>query len=308
VVSFAIGIDIGGTKIAVGIVDEYGKAAVKSSLHTDPSLSPLLMIDRVVATIHELVQQSAISPNDIIGIGIGAPGPLNPADGSLTCPPNLPFWWGFRIVDAFRNHFSYPIQMENDATAAALAEKWIGAAKSSDHFIFLTVSTGIGAGIFMHGKLLTGSSGNAGDIGHMVIDPSAGTCICGQQGCFEWVASGTAISRQGSELLGRSITSQEVFAMAEGGHRQLQQLVEQTYRYIGMGCVSLINIFDPDTFVIGGGVAQVGASLFDAVSAYVSKFALNPAGRNTSIVPALLNQDAGLIGAAALIHMKNYKG
>jgi glucokinase len=192
--------------------------------------------------------------------------------------------------------------MENDATAAALAEKWLGAAQDSDHFIFITISTGIGAGIYLHGKLLTGSTGNAGDAGHMIVDPAGGVCPCGQAGCWEWIASGTAITRQATELLGRDVTSKEAFELAAQGNSQMSELINRAFTYIGMGCVSLINVLDPNKIVIGGGVSQVGEPLFKAVQTYVSNHALNPSGRQTEIVPAKLQQDAGLIGATALIH------
>ncbi|UJF34947.1 ROK family protein [Paenibacillus hexagrammi] len=301
----AIGIDIGGTKTAIGIVDEQGTIAAKHTIKTDLSISPPQMVEQIAAAVKELLHQHSIEDSSILGIGIGAPGPLDPAGGRITCPPNLPGWQDFPLVKELERHLPYPIRMENDATAATLAEKWIGAAKDSHHFVFVTISTGIGSGIYLHGKLLTGASGNAGDAGHMVIDPSAGRCVCGQLGCWEWVASGTAIARQASEFLGRTVTSKEVFDLANEGDQNMVELVDKLYQYIGMGCVSLINILDPDTIVIGGGVSQVGEPLFQAVRSYVSAHALNPGGRHTRIVPAQLQTDAGLVGAAALVHV-NY--
>jgi glucokinase len=195
--------------------------------------------------------------------------------------------------------------LENDATAAALAEKWVGAARSAEHFVYITISTGIGAGIYSHGRLLTGATGNAGDIGHMVIDPASGICNCGQRGCFEYVASGTAIAREASSLLGRQVAAKEAFELAlTGQDPAMEKLVHRVFDYIGIGCVTLINTFDPELLVIGGGVSQVGAPLFEAVSDYIMRNALNPSGRNTPVVPAALQQDAGLIGAAALVHTK----
>ncbi|AZS14549.1 ROK family protein [Paenibacillus lutimineralis] len=303
---YAIGIDIGGTKTALGIIDPLGQVLAKTSLPTDHSVSPHVMVDRMAAAIKQMLMEHQVEESNILGIGIGAPGPLNTQKGEITAPPNLKGWWNFPIVESLQRHFSYKMAFENDATAAALAEKWLGAAKDAEHFVFITISTGIGAGIFSHGRLITGATGNAGDVGHFVIDPSAGTCVCGQQGCWEYVASGTAIARQASELLGREVTSKEVFALAADGHQEMKALVDQIFRYIGIGCVTLINTLDPEKLVIGGGVSQIGEPLFSTVREYVSKYALNPSGRNTPIVPAALLQDAGLIGAAALIHV-DYK-
>lgn len=301
--NYAIGIDIGGTKVAFGLVDQTGTVTARSSIHTDPDAPPAEMITRIAEAVKAMLAEQGITDERLIGIGIGAPGPLDPAAGKLTCPPNLPKWWDYPVVSEFGKHFALPIRMENDATAATLAEKWIGAAKHANHFIFVTISTGIGAGIYMHGKLLTGASGNAGDVGHMVIDPNAGTCKCGQRGCWEWIASGTAVGRMASERFGRTIASKEVFELAASGNAEMREITDRVFTYIGMGCVSLINALDPEMIVIGGGVSQVGAPMFDAVRSYVENHALNPSGRRTPLVPAALLQDAGLIGAAALIHV-----
>ncbi|MDB5053660.1 MAG: hypothetical protein JWM44_1710 [Bacilli bacterium] len=300
-VKFAVGIDIGGTKTAIGIVDEKGTIAAQQTIHTDLTKTPEQMVQIIAEVVKLLQQQNEISDKDILGIGIGGPGPLDTASGKFTCPPNLPSWSNFKVVEQFAQFFKCPIQLQNDATAAALAEKWLGAAQENRNFIYMTISTGIGAGLFLNGALFAGSYGNAGDVGHIVIDPAMGTCKCGQNGCFEWVASGTAIARLATERLGRETSTKEVFAGYDRRDPQMVALVEQVFEYIGMGVVSLINTFDPEKFVIGGGVSQVGEPLFTAVRSYVKTYALSPAGRETQIVPALLNQNAGFIGAAALI-------
>lgn len=302
--SYAIGIDIGGTKTAIGLVDSEGNVKDKLSLPTDQSVSPSEMVDRMASAVRQLADQAGLSIESLTGIGIGAPGPLNTKLGQISEPPNLRGWWGFPVVEAVKRHFDLPVFFENDATAAALAEKWIGAARNSQHFIYITISTGIGAGIYSHGRLITGASGNAGDVGHFVVAPEAGQCVCGQEGCWEFVASGTAIARQASELLGRPVSTKEAIDLAvSGDHPEMTALIERIFKYIGVGCVTLINTQDPEMLVLGGGVSQVGEPLFNAVKDYVSRYALNPTGRETRIVPAALSQDAGLIGAAALVHV-----
>jgi glucokinase len=184
-----------------------------------------------------------------------------------------------------------------------LAEKWLGAAQTNDNFIYMTISTGIGGGLFLNGKLFSGYSGNAGDIGHIVIDPSSGTCICGQKGCFEWVASGTAIARQATAIRGKETSTKEAFELYGQHDPQMAELIDRVFQYIGTGIVSLINTFDVEKVVIGGGVSQIGEPLFNSIRTYVKGYALSPVGRETIIVPAKLNQDAGFIGAAALIHL-----
>ncbi|ASA23338.1 ROK family protein [Paenibacillus donghaensis] len=301
--NYAVGIDIGGTKTALGLISSDGQVLTKTSLTTDLSLQPSDMVDKIAEAAFRLLSDEGLQQADLKGMGIGAPGPLNTKLGQIAEPPNLRNWWNFPIIHSFKRHFQVPIVLENDATAAALAEKWTGAAKAADHFIYITISTGIGAGIYSHGRLITGATGNAGDIGHMVIDPSRGLCNCGQRGCFEFIASGTAIAREASSLLGRRVTSKEVFELALSGQDPvMERLVNRVFGYIGTGCVTLINTFDPELLVIGGGVSQVGAPLFEAIRDYIKLHALNPSGRNTPVVPAALQQNAGLIGAAALIH------
>ncbi|QNK56210.1 ROK family protein [Paenibacillus sp. PAMC21692] len=300
--NIAVGIDIGGTKIAIGLIAENGEVIAKSSLKTDLSLEPGEMLGQVADVVNKLANEQGLALNQLKGIGVGAPGPLNTKTGRLTCPPNLKSWWDFPVVERLAELLPLPIRMENDATAATLAEKWVGAAQDADHFIFITISTGIGAGIYLHGKLITGSTGNAGDAGFLIVHPQGPIAKDQASGFWELLASGTAIAKQASELLGKEITSKEAFDLAAQGDPVISPLIEKVYTYIGMGCVSLINLLDPSKIVIGGGVSQVGEPLFTAVRSYVAAHALNPSGRETVIVPAKLRQDAGLIGAAALVH------
>jgi glucokinase len=303
--NYAIGIDIGGTKTAIGIVAKDGQMINDSVILTDLTISPIQMIERMEQEILQLIEKASIKIEDILGIGVCAPGPLNAKKGVITCPPNLPNWIDVPIVEELEKRLSIPVKLENDANAATLSEKWIGAAQENDHFVYVTISTGIGAGLFLDGRLVTGSQGNAGEVGHIVIDNTKGTCPCGQKGCLEWLASGTAIARQGSEIIGKSLTTKEVFELYKQGHPQMVPFIEEVFSYIGIGCVTIINMFNPEKIVIGGGVSQVGKPLFSAVRAYIEKNALNPSSRNTPVVQSLLSGHVGVIGAAALIFLSN---
>ncbi|RKL66962.1 transcriptional regulator [Salipaludibacillus neizhouensis] len=301
---YAVGIDIGGTKIAIGIVDSEGEICSSDKIDMDKEATPDYMVENISANIKSLLRHKDVKVSDLRGIGIGAPGPLNTTRGMITSPQNLPGWWDYPIVERVQQHFHAEtnIVLENDANAAAVAEKWKGAGTTNENFVYVTISTGIGGGLFSNSKLLQGVSGNAGEIGHIVIDPSLGTCPCGQKGCWEFIASGTAISRRGSELKGYKLPTKKVIELANQGDVQMKQIRDQSFEYIGMGCVTLINMLDPEKIIIGGGVSQIGDPLFLSVRDYVSKFALNPTGRTTEIVPAGLQQSSGLIGAASLIH------
>ncbi|MGP4105830.1 ROK family protein [Virgibacillus sp. L01] len=297
---YAIGVDIGGTKVAIAIVDETGKIKMHSVISTDITISAIKMVHKINREIERVLKESGISMNQLIGIGVGAPGPLDSKKGVVTSPPNLKGWIDVPVSRLVEQHFSMPVLLENDANAAALAEKLTGAAQENDDFVYITVSTGIGAGIVTEGKLLRGLKGNAGDIGHTVVDPSFGRCTCGQYGCLEWIASGTAIARQGSVIMDKDITSKDVFNLYLSGNVEIVHLIERVFRVLGVACVSVINTFDTEKIVIGGGVSKVGAPLFQSIQTYVNNFALNETGRKTEIVPAKLEQKSGVIGAAAL--------
>lgn len=297
---YSIGIDIGGTKVAIAVVNQEATIINESVIPTDVSITPEEMIEIICHETKKVIDQSKVNKQDIIGIGIGAPGPLDSRNGILTCPPNLTGWIDIPIQEMIEKSLSFPVTLENDANAAALAEKWVGAAQDNNNFTYITISTGIGSGIVVEGKLLRGLSGNAGDIGHTVIDPAAGRCTCGQKGCLEVIASGTAIARRGSEIIGREISTAEVFGLYDEGHEKIVDLVDHVLMILGMACVNVINTVDPEKIVIGGGVAKVGDLLFHSIQSYVQQYAFNPRGRQTEIVPAELDHSSGVIGAASL--------
>lgn len=297
---YAIGVDIGGTKVAIAVVNSPGQIVDQTVIPTDKTIEPADMITQINKTIESLLAQTDISIEQIAGIGVGSPGPLDTKSGVISCPPNLQTWIDIPIVEQMQHYFPVPVALENDANAAALAEKWLGAAQEHNNFVYITISTGIGAGLYADGKLLGGARGNAGDIGHTVIDPSYGQCPCGQYGCLEHIASGTAIAKRGSELAGKELSTKEVFDRYQEGDSIIKPFISDVFRIIGVACVSVINTLDPEKIVIGGGVSKVGAPLFNAVNDYVSQYALNPDGRKTPVVPAVLDQNAGVVGAAAL--------
>ncbi|WP_017471503.1 ROK family protein [Amphibacillus jilinensis] len=296
-----IGIDIGGTKIAIGLISIEGELLATKTIPTDQSIKPTRMIGQIYQHTLQLLDRAHTALSEILGIGIGAPGPINTKKGLITYPPNLPQWRNVPIVAEMKKHFNLPIFFENDASAAALAEKWLGAGQSESDFIYLTISTGIGAGIYTNNALLTGAKGNAGDFGHTVINPAFGQCVCGQRGCLEHIASGTAIAREGSKIVGKPLATKEVFSLYQSSHNEIISYLDSVFQTLGAACVTLINTFEPNKIIIGGGVSKVGDSLFDPIRDYVQQYTLNPDNRETAIVPAALEQNAGVIGAAALV-------
>ncbi|PTL39106.1 ROK family protein [Alkalicoccus saliphilus] len=305
--NYSIGIDIGGTKTAVGLVTSEGTVLLEETLKTDQSVPPAEMCLRIINTADQLTAETGLDLSFMEGLGIIAPGPLNSKTGRILCPPNLPGWENFDIVNVFTSRYEFPVKLQNDANAAAEAEKWLGGAKDLHNFIYLTISTGIGGGIFAEGNLLEGRTGNAAEVGHMVMDPAYGTCRCGQKGCFEWIASGTAIARRGSERFGKSLSSQEVVQLYMDGETAAVELMTDIFRNIGIGCVSLINLFDPEKIIIGGGVSNIGEPLFKEVRKYVKNNTLNPGSGEVEIEKSSLNFKSGVVAAASLIHRKKEK-
>ncbi|BCJ85679.1 ROK family protein [Effusibacillus dendaii] len=260
--SYAVGVDVGGTKIAIGIVNDSGSVKEQMILQTNKEKDPNKMIGYMAQSIQKLLDTARVSVEQLAGIGIGAPGPLDVKTGVISCPPNLPSWVDVPVVEAFKRKFSVPIVLDNDANAAALAEKRYGEAQENESFVYLTISTGIGAGLYLDGKLVSGSRGNASDIGHTVIDPSYGTCTCGPKGCFEWIASGTAIARRASELRGPPPYNQTSLCFVQC--RRCQDCAicgTSVYIYRSWMCHTHQSVWSGE-IVIGGGVSEVGDPLF----------------------------------------------
>ncbi|HLR60674.1 MAG TPA: ROK family protein [Pseudogracilibacillus sp.] len=297
---YAIGVDIGGTKIAIGVVNELGHVIDSVSIPTNVMIPPENVIHDINQQIKNILIENKLKEDEVIGIGVGAPGPLDSKAGMITCPPNLPLWRDLPIKKLIENAFSIPVLIENDANAAALAEKWIGDGQACDHFIYMTISTGIGSGIITEGKLLRGKKGNAGDIGHMVVNPTYGVCTCGQEGCLEWIASGTAIARIGSEIMEEKKTTEEIFKLYNEGQDKIVPYINDVFKSIGQATVTLINTFDTEKIIIGGGVSQIGDTLIKPIQTYINHFALNPEGRKVKVVQSHLGSNNGVIGAAAL--------
>lgn len=298
--TLAIGLDIGGTKTAIGVINQKGELLSKTIIPTDQSVAPNVMMDRINANIQQLISDLNIDKNEIKGVGVGAPGPIDTTLGKIVCPPNLPGWNDFKLVEDLERRVGLEVKLENDASLAGLAEMWIGTAKEEKDFLYMTISTGIGAGIIINGSLVAGATGNAGEVGHMVVDPSYGTCKCGQKGCLEWIASGTAIARQGTELLKKDVTTKEVFEMYFNKDLQIIKLVNDIFDRLGMACVSLINLLDINLIVFGGGVSKVGQPMISSIERYIQNYALNPKARGIKIKQASLGEDVGIIGAGAL--------
>lgn len=295
---YSIGVDLGGTKILTGLVNDTGVIERTVEVPTGASEGPDAVIERIVRSVQEV--KGAVPNEHLYGIGIGAPGPLNPKDGVVLSPPNLPGWDNIPLRDRVGQRFGLPCFLENDANAAALAEHRFGAGQGTTDMIYITVSTGIGAGLILDGKLYHGSGGFAGEVGHIVVDTNGPVCTCGNTGCLEAVSSGTAIAREASIVFGRQCTAKEVAELAEQGNQDAITILDRAFAYLGAGIVSLVNLFNPSKIVIGGGVSHTGDAMFRQLSAAVQEKAFEAPRSMVTIVPAQLGVNSGMLGGATL--------
>jgi glucokinase len=321
---YILGVDLGGTNIVVGTVAEDGRKVL--GVRADAT-RPEEGADAVVARIARLCKESMaeaervgqIAPSRIAGVGIGSPGPLDREQGMVLITPNLG-WRDFplrqRVSDALGG---LPAKLDNDANCAVYGEWWLGAGRGSRYLIGLTIGTGIGGGIVIDGKLYHGTSDAAGEFGHTTIDSTGRRCKCGNYGCLEAYASGPAIAARAVEgieagaatTLGQyvggdltKITAQTVYEAAHAGDDFAQELVRETAKFLGTGIANFVNIFNPDTVVVLGGVTLAGDRLFVPLREEVKRRAFKPAVERCRIVPGELPGTAGVVGAAATFKLQ----
>ncbi len=294
-------IDIGGTKISVGLVEDTGRLLDRRTMLTQVDLGLPNSLERIVSA---LKQMGAISGVQMAGIGIGCTGPVDPLTGELSSNSFLTGWEGQGLVNGLKEALGVSVAMENDADAAALAEAKWGSGKGCQSFIYVTIGTGIGGGVIVDGKLYRGAGGAHPEIGHQVIDPSGPACVCGSRGCWESLASGPALARWYLEQLPRGQTlplnfdARHVCSLASAGSDLAGQAVERTANYIGIGLANLVTIFAPERIALGGGLMN-SWRLFEATVQQVIRqnCGLVPYER-TAVGLAHLGPDTGLFGAA----------
>lgn len=314
---FIVGVDLGGTNIVVGAAAADGSH--QFGMHSIPTRADLGG-DAVVARIAELIEKVIAEATatlgaprtHCLGVGIGSPGPLNRETGVVIFTPNLG-WRDFPLRDRVQDAVRLPATLDNDANCATLGEWWLGAARGARHVVGLTLGTGIGGGLIMDGRLYHGISDVAGELGHMTIDSNGRRCGCGNYGCLEAYASGTAIAMRAREALASGepsalprlvggdlskLTAAQVYGAAKDGDALAVEVVRETARFLGIGVANLLNAFNPEVVVLAGGVTQAGDALFEPMRAEVRRRAFKPAVDACRIVPGIL-PNAGVIGAIA---------
>lgn len=309
-----IGVDLGGTKIYTALSDENGNIIKEIIKPTEASKGYEQIVEKIKESIRYV--SSDIENDKIISIGIGSPGPLDVSNGLIVNPPNLPFN-NFNIVDCLKDEFKLPVFLDNDANAATLAEYKFGAGVGTTNMIFITASTGVGAGAVLNKNIYRGSTSNALELGHTTVDYSGNKCGCGNMGCVEAMSSGTAIKNQAEELLKLDVetslrkydlvTAKEVFIESGNGDKLASEVLRKSLGYLGVAVSNAANIFDPDMIVVGGGVSDGGQIVFDIINEEMKTRCLSPILKHCIVKKAQLGGKAGVLGAVALamIESKN---
>jgi len=310
-----IGIDVGGTNVKIALVDE-GKIIYSNSVPTYAQMGYEYTVNNIKQAIKDLMKETSTTSKDIKGIGFDFPGQVDYKTGVVKLAPNIPGWVNVPIAKMIEEEFHIPTKIDNDVRCAALGELKFGAGKGCENFVCITVGTGIGSGLVINGQLVRGAANAAGEIGHIKLQMHNGPiCGCGDTGCLEAFASGPSIVALAQEYLksGKStkfremagadgeITPYIVAKAAEAGDPVAKRIFQIVGEYVGMGLVSVINLLNPEKVIIGGGVAEAGELLLDPVRKTVMERAMVIARESVEIVPALLGNSAGVIGASMLV-------
>jgi len=299
-------VDIGGTKIAVGVVDDNGRVLARKQAPTDPNRYDE-SINEIVRMLRETAQQAN---TQLTGIGIGSTGPVDPMKGEFGDVDFLPGWRGKSPVRDLAQIFNLRVALENDGDAAALAEAGWGAGRNRSRLIYITVGTGIGGGIVLDGQLYRGVDGAHPEVGHQVLDPAGPPCTCGFRGCWESLAAGPAmvtwIETHAPENYAHTqgITAKKICELAQQGDEVALKAVEHEAFYLGLGLANLINLFTPDAIVLSGSVMKSANLFLERITATIGQGCRFVPAEKTQLTLASLGDDTNLIGAARVWHYR----
>ena len=313
---YIAGIDIGATSLDIALADVTGSILQRCSEPTDVKWSPEVVFGRCSALLLELIRAQGGMPDQMLGIGVGVPGPVDFARGVLVAPPLMPEWENFPIRDFFKKTFlSAFVVVDNDVNIMALGEQRVGDGAGVDHFIFVKIGTGIGAGIISNGRIHRGADGSAGDIGHICVDKEGPLCACGNKGCLEAMAAGPAITAKAMEAArngssptlsqmrdanGGTLRPEDVNAACREGDQAALDIIRDSGQMIGDVLASLVNFFNPSHIFFGGGITNFGNHLLVAIRRAVLHRSLPLATTHLSIKFSRVGPNVGVMGAISL--------
>ncbi|MGH3302584.1 MAG: ROK family protein [Streptosporangiaceae bacterium] len=302
----ALAVDIGGTKLAVGLVEPAGRVLIWAQVPTPAGLDAEQLWRTLDALMSQVLERADVTPDALVGCGCGCGGPMEWPAG-LVSPLNIPAWRRFPLRSMLAERLGgLPVRVHNDAICMVAAEHWRGAGRGRRNVLGMVVSTGVGGGLVLDDRLVQGASGNAGHVGHVVVDPQTGPeCVCGGRGCLEAIARGPALVQwaqaQGWRPDQRDATAKDLAGDGALGHAVATAAMNRAGRALGIAIASATCLCDLEVVSVGGGLSQAGPLLFDPLEESLRAHARLGFARNVSVVPAALGQNAGLVGAAALI-------
>jgi glucokinase len=303
-----IGVDLGGTNLRVAGVDPKGRVVHLRRDETGASGGPEEVLQRLVGGLTEVNDRLRASGWDVAGASLGVPGVISRKEGVVASSPNLPGWKSVPLLDLIRERVDLPLMMENDANAAVYGEFWAGAAKGCLTAVLMTLGTGVGGGIITEGRLLRGADGMAGEIGHLTVEREGEPCPCGNRGCLERYASANGVARRYRRLLeetfGASSPGETTAAAVHSLARKGDSLALRTFREagvcLGIALASIVNIVNPEVLIIGGGLLPAGHFFMPSAREEMFRRAFQAPAERVRLLPALLGDQAGYIGAAGL--------
>ena len=313
---YLLGHDIGGTKLAVTVADRNGKILHKIRRPTEAERGPRAVVASLVDMSREAMARASLSPVELAGVGVSCGGPLDTETGVVYAPPNLPGWDEVPLKAWLESALSLPVYVENDANASALAEWSFGAGRGCRHMVYMTMSTGIGGGIILDGRLYHGPNDTAGEVGHMTIVENGPACGCGKRGCLEALCSGPSIARRAREkaqaapgslmvdLAGGDpacITAETVMDAARQDDPAAREIVDETARYMAVGLGNIVNILNPEVIVIGTILVKAQDLLLEPIRAYLRRETWPRVFDTVRVVPAGLGDEVGDLAAIAVI-------
>jgi glucokinase len=310
----AIAVDLGGTRIKFGLVNEKGDISHEDVLPTEAEKGPAHVISQILAGTEHLLGNT--DRGRVRGVGIGTPGIVALDGKTVSHPPNFPGWEVVRLADEISSQCGLPVEVENDANVAALGEARFGAAKGEKSFVMITLGTGVGGGIVLDGKVYRGLFGGAGEVGHITVDYQGVQCNCGGIGCLEAYVGQKYLSRRVADKL-RNGAKSKILDLVAGDYSKIEPLVisqaaaagdqfaidiwHETGTIIGAAMASTLNLFDVRTIVVGGGVAEAGKILLDAIEQTTRSRVVSSIRSGVRVIPAVLGNRAGILGAASLV-------
>lgn len=300
--NWVIGVDLGGTKVELGLVDPAGLIAARRRIATLPQQGPQSLVERIAAEVDAL-RRFTPSAARLTALGICSPGPVDHATGTLIDPPNLQGLHHTPLADLLQARLKLPVVVEHDAKAAALGDYHFGAGRGSDDMVFVVVGTGVGAAIIFDGQLRRGAHNSAGEIGHTTLDLDGDLCSCGNRGCVETFISGPWIIRRYAAAAGiaaESVSGEQISERAAAGDPLARQVLADAGEALGIAVASMAMMIDVDLFVIGGSVAKAGALLIEPAMQAVPRHSFGSVGQRVRIVQTALHDDGPILGCAWL--------